>query len=234
MSYRAGLLSPLVVWCPVSTPSWQLTRLPSVYSHLTLFTLWQQTPASCGTVLTSHGLGHHRPGCPLARAPLTVLQLWHPAGLPPTLHPRMPFLFFLGPETLGWAVCLSGCYRFAQTLALGVRPHSFSLSLPSSFVATDTPWQSLSSSCLLWHSLPPDPRPLGWALIALHGHHLPQCPLCSVPLIALWEIVWKGGGGEGRSGFLLLLFSPAATLLLPGLLSLLHSSFLWGVVRDNL
>ena len=196
--------------------------------------LWQQTPASCGTVLTSHGLGHRRPGCPLARAPLTVLQLWHPAGLPPTLHPRMPFLFFLGPETLGWAVCLSGCYRFAQTLALGVRPHSFSLSLPSSFVATDTPCQSLSSSCLLWHSLPPDPRPLGWALIALHGHHLPQCPLCSVPLIALWEIVWKGGGGEGRSGFLLLLFSPAATLLLPGLLSLLHSSFLWGVVRDNL
>lgn len=54
-----------------------------------------------------------------------------PLGCPP---PRTPGC----PSCSSWALRpWAGCHRFAQTLPLDVRPHSFSLSLPSSFVATD-------------------------------------------------------------------------------------------------
>lgn len=65
-----------------------------------------------------------RPGCPLCTRPSYCAPAPTPRWAAPHAPAGMPFLFFR----------LSGCYRFAQTLALGVRPHSFRLSLPSSFL----------------------------------------------------------------------------------------------------
>lgn len=137
------------------------------------------------------GLG---PGChgqtrlPSVHVPLLLCSS---SGTPlgcPTPHPRMPF--FLGPETLGWAVHLSGCYRFAQTLPLGVRPHSF-ISWPLIPHAS----HSHPPTCAL--TLPASrPLPARWALIPLHGHHPPS----PVPTLFSAPHCPVGNCMEGRGG----------------------------------
>ena len=119
----------------------------------------------------------------------------------PTPHPRMPF--FLGPETLGWAVHPSGCYHFAQTLPPGVRPHSF-ISWPLIPHAS----HSHPPTCALdTPRLPTPARSVGsdttsWPPPTFPSAHFFQCP--SLPCRKLYRRAGRVRGAQVSSCYSLI------------------------------